>query len=210
MSSASDNSESRTDTNDRRRRQPAKRVFAREFQDATHIFAESDDERAPKFALLPTGERANRLAVVGTLTEAENIGSDTDYWQARVVDPTGTHFAYAGRYQPDAMDQLAAIDPPAYVAVIGKPRTYDEDDETYTSLTIENLSVVNRATRNQWVVEAAEHTRERLDAYTSDDPPVDAVQASEQYGDDLAAYEDCVDQAVADLIGEDSEADETA
>jgi RPA family protein len=36
-------------------REVARRVFAREFNDATYTFKESDDERAPNFSLLPTG-----------------------------------------------------------------------------------------------------------------------------------------------------------
>jgi len=36
-------------------REVARRVFASEFNDAEFTFKESDDERAPLYALLPTG-----------------------------------------------------------------------------------------------------------------------------------------------------------
>jgi hypothetical protein len=49
-------------------REVARRVFASEFNDAAYTFKESDDERAPVYLLLPTGERANRVFLVGTLT----------------------------------------------------------------------------------------------------------------------------------------------
>jgi RPA family protein len=198
MSATSSNSDS-TDTSNTRQRQPAKRVFAEEYHNATHHFSDGEGERAPKFALLPTGDRANRLAVVGTLTETENIGNDTDYWQARVVDPTGTHYAYAGQYQPEAMHQLEALDPPAYVAVVGKPRTYNNENATYTSLTIEAVTVVDAATRDRWVLETAAHTYERIEAFRSEDPPTDAGRASDHYGDDLTAYEACVEDAFESL-----------
>ncbi|MFB6177809.1 MAG: DNA-binding protein, partial [Halobaculum sp.] len=50
-------------------REVARRVFAAEFNDGSHSFKESEDERAPLYLLLPTGERANRVFLVGTLTE---------------------------------------------------------------------------------------------------------------------------------------------
>ena len=46
-------------------REVARRVFAAEYNDASYTFKESDDERAPLYLLLPTGERANRVFVVG-------------------------------------------------------------------------------------------------------------------------------------------------
>src|SRR5699024_10593186 len=105
-------------------REVARRVFAREFSDGSDTFKESDEERAPVYLLLPTGERANRIFFVGTLTETEDVGSDSEYWQGRVVDPTGTFYVYAGQYQPEAASALREIEPPEYVAVAGKPRTY--------------------------------------------------------------------------------------
>jgi RPA family protein len=109
-------------------REVAQRVFAEEFNDASHTFRESDDDRAPVYALLPTGAKANRVFVVGTLTETEDVGSEDEYWQGRIVDPTGTFFTYAGQYQPEAAAMLRETEPPAFVAIVGKPRTYDTDD----------------------------------------------------------------------------------
>src|SRR6056297_2415883 len=105
-------------------REVARRVFAREFNDASYTFKESDDERAPNYALLPTGERANRVFFVGTLTEKEDVGDDSEYWRGRIVDPSGTFFVYAGQYQPEAASMLRELEAPEYVAVAGKPRTY--------------------------------------------------------------------------------------
>ena len=98
-------------------REVAKRVFAGEFNDASYTFKESDDERAPVYLLLPTGERANRVFVVGTLMETEDVGSDSEYWQGQVIDPNGDRFyMYAGQYQPDAASMLRELEPPASVS----------------------------------------------------------------------------------------------
>ncbi|GAB3667849.1 RPA family protein [Halopiger thermotolerans] len=147
-------------------REVARRVFASEFNDATYSFKESDDERAPNYALLPTGDRANRVFVVGTLTETEDVGEDSEYWRGRVVDPTGTFFVYAGQYQPEAAATLRDTEPPAYVSVVGKPRTYETEDGTVNvSLRPENIAVVDDDTRDRWVVETAERTLERIEAF---------------------------------------------
>ncbi|MFC4249211.1 RPA family protein [Natribaculum luteum] len=147
-------------------REVARRVFASEFNDSTYTFKESDDERAPNYALLPTGDRANRVFVVGTLTETEDVGDESEYWRGRVVDPTGTFFVYAGQYQPEAASVLRETEPPAYVAVVGKPRTYEPEDGTINvSVRPETIAVVDDATRDRWVVETAERTLERIEAF---------------------------------------------
>ncbi|WP_254765878.1 RPA family protein [Salinilacihabitans rarus] len=147
-------------------REVARRAFASEFNDATYSFKESDDERAPNYALLPTGERANRVFVVGTLTETEDVGEESEYWRGRVVDPTGTFFVYAGQYQPEAAAVLRDAEPPTYVAIVGKPRTYETDDGTINvSLRPESISVVDENVRDRWVVETAERTLDRIEAF---------------------------------------------
>lgn len=188
-------------------REVARRVFAVEFNDAIHTFRESDEDRAPRYALLPTGVPANRVFVVGTLTEVTDVGSDTEYLQARVVDPTGTVFTYAGQYQPDAMAALRAIDSPAYVAVVGKPRTYETDEgQTLSSVRPESVTPVDEATRDHWLVETAEHTIDRLDAFDPSENEYAAL-ASETY--DLAETEYV--EAVRDVLAtfEDGEDEST-
>ncbi|WIV68579.1 RPA family protein [Natrialbaceae archaeon AArc-T1-2] len=147
-------------------REVARRVFASEFNDSTYTFKESDDDRAPNYALLPTGDRANRVFVVGTLTETEDVGDDSEYWRGRIVDPTGTFFVYAGQYQPEAASTLRETEPPAYVAAVGKPRTYEPEEGTVNvSLRPESIAVVDDDVRDRWVVETAERTLERIEEF---------------------------------------------
>ena len=190
-------------------REVARRVFAREFNDATYTFKESDDERAPVYVLLPTGQRANRVFVVGTLTETEDVGEDSEYWQGRIVDPNGdTFFTYAGQYQPDAASMLRELEPPEYVAVVGKPRTYEtEEGDVNVSIRPESISRVDQATRDRWVVETAERTLDRMQAY-SDEETVDEYieMAHEQYGGSLDAYKRAVEDALASLEADEAEA----
>ena len=184
-------------------REVAQRVFAREFNDGSETFKESDEERAPVYLLLPTGERANRIFFVGTLTETEDVGSDSEYWQGRVVDPTGTFYVYAGQYQPEAASALREIDPPEYVAVAGKPRTFETDDgETNVAVRPESITVVDDAARDRWVVEAAERTIKRIRSF-DDDTNEYARMAAERYDLPVENYRRAAVSALESLEEED-------
>jgi RPA family protein len=183
-------------------RELAQRAFAAEFNDATYTFRESDDDRAPVYVLLPTGAKANRVFVVGTLTETDDVGNDNEYWQGRIVGPTGTFFVYAGQYQPEAAGMLRDTEPPAFVALVGKPRTYDTDDgNTNVSLRPEHLTIVDEQTRNRWVTETANRTLDRLTRF-DDDTNEYATMAREQYDAPGDQYRQTVIEAVEQLPGD--------
>ncbi|EJN59726.1 hypothetical protein HSB1_18840 [Halogranum salarium B-1] len=174
-------------------------MFAEEFNDAGYTFKESDDERAPVYLLLPTGERANRVFVVGTLTEKEDVGEDSEYWRGRIVDPTGTFFVYAGQYQPEAASALRELDAPSYVAIVGKPRTFETDDGSINvSVRPESITEVNAATRDRWVVETAQRTLERIDSF-DDEGNEYARMAKEQYDLPTDAYKQAAIGALESL-----------
>ncbi|WP_049902992.1 hypothetical protein [Halococcus agarilyticus] len=147
----------------RPQRETAYRVFAAEFDDTDLSYAESDEERAPNYVVTPTGARVNRLFVVGVLTEIESVNEEQ--LRARVVDPTGAFVVYAGQYQPEALSFLERTDPPAFVAVTGKARTFqpEDSDRVFTSIRPESLAAVDAATRDRWSVAAAERTVERTE-----------------------------------------------
>ncbi len=189
-------------------RKVARRVFAREFNDATYTFKESDDDRAPLYVLLPTGERANRIFVVGTLTETEDVGQDSEYWQGRIVGPNGgTFFTYAGQYQPDAASMLRELEPPEYVALVGKPRTYETDDgDINVSVRPESITAVDEAVRNRWVVETAERTLERIEAFENGSSEYIQMAKSE-YDHPIDTYRE---QAIEALESLDSQPEATA
>ncbi|MFC6835679.1 hypothetical protein [Halomarina ordinaria] len=144
------------------RREVAHRLFAAEFDDADYSYSESDEERAPNYVVTPTGARVNRLFVAGVVTEVTRAGENI--LRARVVDPTGAFVVYAGQYQPEAMAFLEEVDPPTFVAVTGKARTFQPEDSdiVYTSIRPESVSEIDAATRDRWTVTAAERTLERL------------------------------------------------
>ncbi|WP_336326025.1 hypothetical protein [Halovenus sp. HT40] len=143
-------------------REVAYRIFAAEFEAADYDYSESDEERAPNYVITPTGARANRLFIVGVLTEIEQVSEDV--LRARVVDPTGAFVLYAGQYQPDEQAFLEQIQPPTFVAVTGKARTFqpDDSDQVFTSVRPESISEVDDETRDRWTVQTAEQTIDRI------------------------------------------------
>ena len=185
-------------------RQLAYRVFSSEFNQATYRFQESDDDRAPVYVLLPTGAAANRVFIVGTLTETEDIGTDTEYWRGRIVDPLGTFFVYAGEYQPTVMEALKNAETPAFAAVTGKPRTYEtEDGDINVSLRPEALTFVDEATRRRWVVETADQTLDRIQDFTRPDNAY-ADMAQEHYDVSIETFQDLTIRALESLDADDS------
>jgi hypothetical protein len=177
------------------RREVAYRLFAAEFDDAEFSYSESDEERAPNYVVTPTGARVNRLFAVGVLTEVDDV--NPEMVRGRIVDPTGAFVSYAGQYQPEALAFLERAEPPTFVALSGKARTFEPDDgnQIYTSVRPESISEVDAETRDRWVVTTAERTIDRIGIMAS------AIEA-ELSGDQLRAalVEEGVDERLADGV----------
>ncbi len=165
-------------------REPAPRVFASELREATKTFKDTEDEKSPLYVLLPTGERCNRVLLVGTITQKDKVGDQNVLYRARISDPTGLFFVTAGSYQPEAMHQLAKIDPemPVFVAVIGEPSVYTTPDgKIFTSVRAESVLVVDQETRDLWILDAARSTLDRIDASLMESPGADVLLARDTY-----------------------------
>jgi RPA family protein len=148
--------------------------------DVGHTFKIGDDDRAPNFALLPSGDIANRVFIVGTLTEVEDVSDDPDdeYLRGRVVGQSGTTFVYAGQYAPDAAAFLRQVqgETPTFVAVTGKVQTYETDEgDTNVSVKPEVITEVDRSTREQWVSQTAAQTLDRIKTFEPEDDYFDRL-----------------------------------
>ena len=154
-------------------REVAQRLFAKEFNDSKFNVHPKPDEvsydggHAPNFIVSPLGSRINRLFVAGVVTEVDNIGTEHDLWRARVVDPSGVFIVYAGQYQPEAAIFLSTMEIPAYVSVVGKARIYEpEDGSVFVSIRPEEINIVDADIRDRWIVDTAELTLDRIDAFS--------------------------------------------
>lgn len=187
-------------------REPAKRVFSEEFRATQFSRKFSDDQKAPTFAILPTGAVANRLLVVGVLIRKEKVDAknNTTIYRAEINDNIGRFFAAATSFQPEAMIELAKITPPELVAITGKANIRpteraDGSKSTFASLRIEDIVVVDRGTKDEWIIDTAEATLKRIKTMDSGtDPWYNEVKA--MYGTDTKIYRAMVKTALDALV----------
>ncbi|HHT76020.1 MAG TPA: glycerol dehydrogenase, partial [Euryarchaeota archaeon] len=146
-------------------REPAWRVFASEFNAST-LEIKGEGEKAPSYVVTPLGAMVNRLFIVGILTDIQNLGTEQEpYWRATVSDGTDRFYIYAGKYAPEASSALAKIEPPSFVAVIGKSRTYSSDEgKFYVSVRAEKVLSVDEGIKDNWLLETIRATLRRIDA----------------------------------------------
>lgn len=203
-------------------RETAWRIFAGEYNDSTLEYNAGGD-RSPSYVVTPLGARINRLFLVGVVTDVDRMGSETlPMWRARLSDPTGIFHLYAGQYQPAASAALSKIKPPAFVAVVGKSRTYKpEEGVVYTSVRPERVKVVDASVRDYWNLEACQSLKRRLEAVRRAqemaEPTVEALvklgvsqplaegvaQAQKHYGRvDMARYEKLLVDSLKYLLPE--------
>ncbi|MCQ1534574.1 DNA-binding protein [Methanosarcina sp. KYL-1] len=173
------------------KREVAKRVFAREFEACRELEkpspdaaekAASKDSKTPNLLISPLGLIFNRVFVVGVITELDSVGTQNEMWKARIVDPTGAFTVYAGQYQPEASIFFSTVEVPSFIALTGKARIYEpEPGSVFVSVRAEEANVVDEEIRNRWVVDTAEQTVERLEAF------YDAL-SSGYHGEELQKY----------------------
>ena len=148
------------------RREPAWRIFAAEYND-TSLELKGSGDKVPSYVITPLGSKANRLYITGVLTDVESVMEGGEYLRAHVSDPTGVFTIYSGQYQPEATATLQRIEPPAFVGVVGKVRTYSPEEGTlYVSLRPELIREVTADARDRWIIETCLQTKHRMDAMT--------------------------------------------
>ena len=146
------------------KRETAWRVFAGEYNDST-VEIKGNGEMSPSYVVTPLGAKINRLFIIGVLTDTENISEQGELLRAHVSDPTGVFTLYSGQYQQDATDALSNIEVPAFVAIIGKSRTYTPEEGTlYVSIRPEKIIEVNAQIRDRWILETCKNTKDRVEA----------------------------------------------
>ena len=146
-------------------REVAWRIFAAEFN-SSRLEIKGEGEKTPSYIVSPLGAKVNRVFLVGVLTDLENIGTgDEPLWRGRLQDPTGNFYISSGQYQPEATATLSKMEPPAFIAIVGKTRTYSPEEGTmYVSIRPEKVKVVEARDRDHWVLETCKATLNRIDA----------------------------------------------
>jgi len=146
------------------KRETAWKVFAGEYNDSTFEI-KGEGDMTPSYVVTPLGAKVNRLFIIGVLTDVENVSENGEFVRAHISDPTGVFTLYSGQYQKEVTDALSNIEVPAFVAVIGKARTYTPEEGTlYVSIRPERIMEVSADVRDKWILETCQNTKDRIEA----------------------------------------------
>ena len=198
------------------------RAFSTELNSAT-VEIKADEDMKPSYQLSRLGAMINRVLIAGVLTEKENVGTeDEPMWRGRITDVAGgTIFINIGRFQPEAAASMNEIDTPSLVAVIGKVKSYTNEERTYISVRPERVMSITETVESQWILDAAKTTWNRLvtmkRALSAGNTDVESLKAMgipeasassiamaiEQYGQpDSAMYLKSIQNAIRKLLPE--------
>lgn len=167
-------------------------------QSARRTVQPGEDERAPKYAVLPTGSLVNRAVVAGVLTNIDLKESDAgnDVAHIQITDQAGdTVWAYPTKeYNTEVYNELRALEEndeealPIWVVVVGKPSPFqtEEDGDWLASLDIEAMNHVNQATVTAVQQQGADAVADMVEAFQAGSAEGEAFAAKEYEGRETA------------------------
>ena len=158
----------------RRARQSAVRIFAQEYSEAS-LIERGVGEYDPSFVITKLGAKVNRCLVCGGLERMERRDGDSGpFYRGQVRDPSGTHYFDVAPFQPelhpDAEELLARFETgdSVLVSIVGRQKSNEsEDGGIFTSIRAESFTEIDLEAYKSWLVEAADATLRRLEAYAS-------------------------------------------
>jgi len=134
------------------------RVFAGEYGGST-LTVQDSDSRSPAWIVTPGGAWCRLLFLSGALTEVEEIG---DMMHIRIADPTGGFNLMIGGRNTPLAGTFRKLPVPSFVTVTGRAQMYMKQGEAILSVRPENVLVVDRLVRDQWVLATAKSTMRRF------------------------------------------------
>ena len=157
-----------------RGRQSAVRIFAQEYSESS-LIERGVGEYDPSFVITKLGVKVNRCLVCGGLERMERRDGDSGpFYRGQVRDPSGTHYFDVAPFQPelhpDAEELLARFESgdSVLVSIVGRQKSNEsEDGGIFTSLRAESFTEVGLDDYKSWMVDAADATLRRLEAYDS-------------------------------------------
>jgi uncharacterized protein len=136
----------------------AARVFAGEYGGST-LSIHDKDSGSPAWVVTPGGAWCRFMFLSGALTEVADIG---DMVRIRIADPTGVFNLVIGGRNTALAETFCKLPVPAFVTVTGRAQMYLKNAEVMLSVRPDNILVVDRLVRDQWVLTTAKSTLARL------------------------------------------------
>ncbi len=154
----------------RRMRQPAIRLFAKEYEQSD-LIEQGSGEFDPSFVITKLGAKVNRMLVAGLLERMERRDTDNGAnYRGSLRDPTGLHMFNVGSFQPELhteMEELLALHDkgdPILLLAIGKSNSYTRDDGgVFTSIRLEEFTQIDGEGYARWLVDTSDATLRRIE-----------------------------------------------
>ena len=137
----------------------AVRLFAGEFSQST-LTVPGEDEKSAAWVVTPTGASCRQVFLAGALVEVQEQG---DMLSFRVADPTGGFDLVCGGSKTSLAESIRKIPLPSFVTVSGRAQLYRKEGKAVPAIRPDQVQVIDRRVRDQWVITTAHHTLARLD-----------------------------------------------
>jgi RPA family protein len=134
------------------------RVFAGEYGSST-LSVQDDIPGNPAWVVTEGGAWCRFMFLSGALTEVAERG---DMVYTRIADPTGVFDLVIGGRNTALAETFLKLPVPSFVTVTGRAQMYLKKDVVVLSVRPDNVLVVDRRVRDQWVLATAKSTLERL------------------------------------------------
>jgi len=124
--------------------------------------------KIPNFVITPTGLRANRVLIIGKLIAKSQLG-ERDMWKCEISDGLGTFYVITGAYQGQPLEFVKKVNPPEFVFLTGKIKTYQPDNSNriYISIRPEIMTRSNREMYYYWLLQSAKALLRRIDCLSN-------------------------------------------
>lgn len=136
----------------------AVRLFAGEFNRST-LTVPGGDEKSVAWVVTPSGASCHQVFLAGALVEVQEQG---DMLSFRVADPTGGFDLVCGGKNTALAESIRKIPLPSFVSVSGRAQLYWKEGKSVLTIRPDQVQVIDRRVRDQWVITTAQSTLERF------------------------------------------------
>jgi hypothetical protein len=137
----------------------AVRLFAGEFSKST-LTVPGEDEKSAAWVVSPSGAFCRQVFLAGALVEVQEQG---DMLTARLADPTGGFDLVCGGNNTLLSESIRKIPLPSFISVSGRAQLYRKEGKPVLTIRPEQVHIIDRAIRDQWVITTAAATLARLE-----------------------------------------------
>jgi len=136
----------------------AARVFAGEYGSST-LSIQDDDPQNPAWVVTPGGAWCRSMFLSGALTEITESG---DMVHTRMADPTGAFDLVIGGRNTPLAETFCNVPVPSFVTISGRAQMYVKNGVANVTVRPDQIRIVDRQVRDQWVLVTAKSTLVRL------------------------------------------------